>query len=318
VAFVCVSGPTAEPVTLDEVRAFVNLDANNQEPAAAAPSAALASPAAPGNVDNGAHRYLVVFRTASGGRTEAGAPSAVVTIADKTVNGQVALTAIPIGSSSVVAREIYRTAAGGSTYLLAATLANNTDTTYTDNTADAALGAGAPATNTTDDWLLAILLASARQYGETLTRRAFMPQTWDLVLDNFPGRELTIPKPPLQSVTSIGYVDSNGVAQVLDPSQYQVDAKSEPGRITPAFGLVWPVTRWQMNAVTVRIVNGYADAASVPECVKNWLLLRTRTLWENRAELVIDTRTMMVQIPPSYVDGLLDPVRVDDFSWAVE
>jgi uncharacterized phiE125 gp8 family phage protein len=168
------------------------------------------------------------------------------------------------------------------------------------------------------DLLLPILIASTRAAAETITRRALMPQTWDLTLDRFPQWELVVPKSSLRSVTSISYVDSNGAPQVLDPAAYLVDSKSEPGRITPAFGLVWPITRWQTGAVTVRFVAGYADAASVPPCVKSWMLLRISTLWENRSEIVIENRITLVEIPASFVDGMLDPVRVDDFSWAVD
>jgi uncharacterized phiE125 gp8 family phage protein len=318
VALALVTGPAAEPITLDEARAYLNLEnAGNQESLAAAPSVALSAPAAPGNVDSGAHRWLVVFVTAVG-KTQAGVPSAAVTIVDKSVNGQVMLTNIATGGSAVTAREIYRTQAGGSTYMLLATLANNTATTYTDNIADDALGGGAPQTNSTDDPILAILIASARAAGETITRRALMPQTWDLVLDRFPAWELSVPKPTLQSITSITYVDTNGAPQVLDPAAYLADPKSEPGRITPAYGLVWPIARWQTGAVTVRFVAGYADAASVPACIKSWMLLRIATLWENRSQLVIDTRTTMVELPTAFVDALLDPVRMDDFSWAVD
>lgn len=316
-ALASVTGPAAEPLTLAEVKAYLRLDTGNQELPADAPTAALASPAAPGNVDNGAHRYLVVFVTAAG-RTSAGSPSAAVTVADKTVNGQVALTNIAVGSTAVTSREIYRTTAGGSTYLLLATIANNTATTYTDNIADASLGAGAPQANSTDDPLLTLLLASARAKAETICRRALMPQTWDLVLDRFPAWELHVPKPSLQSITSISYVDADGVTQVLASSEYLADTKSEPGRVTPAWGKVWPVTRYQTGAVTVRFVCGYADAASVPSCIKEWMLLRIFTAWENRNQIVIDTRTTMVQLPDSYVDGMLDPARVDDFSWAID
>jgi hypothetical protein len=44
----------------------------------------------------------------------------------------------------VTSRKLYRTAAGGSTYLLAATIADNSTTTYTDSLVDGSLGAAAP------------------------------------------------------------------------------------------------------------------------------------------------------------------------------
>ena len=110
-----------------------------------APTVALAGAGA-GNVDNGAHLYAVTFVTASG---ESGlGASASVTVTDKTVNGQVSITAIPIGPSGTTARKVYRTVAAGSVFKLLTTIANNTGTTATDNTADASLGANAASGDT--------------------------------------------------------------------------------------------------------------------------------------------------------------------------
>lgn len=308
-----VTPPSGYPVTLDEVRAWCRIHAGNQDRAPDAPTAALAGAGA-GNVDNGAHRYLVVFVTAAG-KTNAGTPSAAATVVDKTANGKVALTGIALGSTAVTAREIYRTAAGGTSYLLLATLNDNTTTTYTDNIADASLGAGAPSVNTTDDPVLVMLAASATRRAETVTRCALVTQTWDLTLDCFPGWTLTVPKPPLRSVTSITYADSNGVLQTLDPSQYVVDIKSEPARITPAFGLVWPITRPEMNAVTVRFVCGFGAASDVPADVKHWMQMRLSTLEINRESLSIE-RAAVLELPDHYVDGLLDSVRNRSYAWA--
>src|SRR5688572_27097207 len=118
----------SEPLTASEVRAHVRISATGQEPAPTAPTVALASPAIAGSVDNGAHRYVVTFVTAAG-ETQLGTVSEAVTVADKTVNGKVSLTAIPIGGALVTARKLYRTQAAGSTYLLLTTIANNTATT---------------------------------------------------------------------------------------------------------------------------------------------------------------------------------------------
>lgn len=113
-----------------------------------APLAALAGLGA-GLVDNGTHSYKVTFVTAAG-ETEAGTVSNIVTVADKTVNGQVALTNIPTGDVTVTSRNLYRTVTGnGAPWKLLANIANNTATTYTDNTADSGLTTNAPSANTT-------------------------------------------------------------------------------------------------------------------------------------------------------------------------
>jgi uncharacterized phiE125 gp8 family phage protein len=312
------TAPTVEPLTVADVVDHLHLDESNYELPPSSVTAALASPVAPGNVDNGAHRYLATFVTADG-ETQSGTASAVLTVADKTVNGQVALTAIPLGGAQVTARKLYRTLAGGSTYYLLATIANNTATTYTDNIADASLGAEAPSTNTTLDPLLGRFIRTARQMAETATRRALITQTLDLYLDSFPFWEVTLPRPTLQSVTSITYVDDNGVTQTLDTSLYLVDTTTEPARITPAFGEVWPTTRWQTNAVRIRYAAGYgATAASVPECVTDWMLFQINTMWNTRQKFTISTgRAALTQIPNDYIDGLLAGETVVDFNWGV-
>ena len=301
-SIVVVTPPTTEPVTVQEVMDHCRIDEANQEPAPSAPTAALASPAAAGSVDNGAHRYAVSFVTSTG-ETQAGVVSSVVTVADKTVNGKVELTAIPLGGSSVTARKLYRTAAAGSTYMLLATISNNTATTYTDNIADSALGAGAPTANTTGDPLLSILIQAARQHAEQELGRAIMPQTLDAHFDEFNHCGFTLP--PLNSVTSITYVDTDGTTQTLAANQYQVDAVSIPARIVPAYAVVWPVTREQLNAVTIRFAAGYT---TVPACIKNWMLMRIKTLWDGRDQLV--KQLGMPVFEPSFIDGLLDSERV--------
>lgn len=314
-ALVQYAAPTTEPLTIAEVMRHVQLDQSNQEPAPGAIIATLAGTPIAGNVDDGAHRYLATFVTADG-ETQAGTVSGAVTVADKSINGKVELTAIPIGGSLVTSRNLYRTVAAGSTYLLLATLANNTATTYTDNITDASLGAEAPSTNSTSDPDLTRLIISARVTAERITRRALITQTWDLFLDAFPAWKLGVPKPNLQSVTSITYVDTDGVSQTLDTDQYLVDIKSEPGRITPAYGLIWPSTRAQSNAVTVRFVAGYGAAAAVPDGVKNWMLVRIKQMWDNRAATI--TGSAIAEFQHAFVDGLLDDFVALDYGWAAD
>lgn len=306
---VVVTPPTTEPLTLEEVAAHCRLDETNSEPAPSAPTVALASPAAAGNVDNGAHRYLCTYVTATG-ETQAGVVSASVVVADKSVNGKVTVTAIPLGGAAVTSRKLYRTAAGGSTYLLLATIADNATTTYTDNIADASLGAGAPTTNTTGDPMLNMLIQAARQHVETYLKRKLITQTLEQHRDSFPCWTITLP--PLQSVVSVKYYDTNGTQRTLAADQYLVDTTTEPARITPAYGIVWPVTQWRNNAVTVQFVAGYGAASAVPACVKNWMLIRIKTLWEQRDQTV--KQLGMPVFEPSFVDSLLDPEIVRTYS----
>ena len=118
-----------------------------------APTVAV-NPAA-GNL-NGAYTYKITFITgvvkSDGtldivGETSGGTTSASV----NPVNQQVDLTNIPIGPTGTIGRRIYRTAAGGAdgTQKLVTTIEDNVTTVWTDNVADASLGATVPSTNTT-------------------------------------------------------------------------------------------------------------------------------------------------------------------------
>ena len=115
--------------------------------APAALTSALAGAGA-GLLSNGLYKYRVTLVDATG-ETQGGTANAGTTVVDFTVNGQIALSSIPTGAAGTTARKLYRTTAGGATYKLLATIADNVTTTYTDNIADASLGATCPELNTT-------------------------------------------------------------------------------------------------------------------------------------------------------------------------
>lgn len=305
-----VTAPTTEPLTLAEIKTHLRLDDTTGEPAPTAPTVALASPAVAGNVENGAHRYRVTFVTADG-ETEGGTISSAVTVVDKTVNGKVELTAIPVGGSAVTARKLYRTTAGGSSYLLLATLADNTTVIYTDNIADASLGAGVPTTNTTEDAYLISLRQSAREYVEGRCRRKLITQTWDDKREAFPsgGEPIELPFAPIASITSITYVDGDGTSQTWSASDYQTELPSGPcampGRILPAYGESYPSTRQQFNAVIVRFVAGYgAAASSVPASLKAAMKLLIAHWYEQREAVAVGVGIGAVPVDLT-VDALL-------------
>lgn len=163
-----------------------------------------------------------------------------------------------------------------------------------------------------DDALIASLMIAARQQCETITRRALITQTWELILDEFPGNgRIEIPLPPLQSVTSITYLDSAGASQVLSTDVYKVDTASLPGKITLKSGQSWPSTYDESAAVMIRFVAGYGAAADVPDGIKSWLKLRVTTMYEHREESQIGTS--IVDMPRDFTIGLLDPYRVMSF-----
>jgi uncharacterized phiE125 gp8 family phage protein len=151
------------------------------------------------------------------------------------------------------------------------------------------------------------LINAATVHAERFLGRALITQTWDLMLDGFPCGEILVPKAPLQSVTSIQYVDTNGATQTLSASDYQVSIdQNGPGRIRPAYGKTWPSARCQMDAVTIRFVAGYgANYAKVPYSIRQGMLLLIADWYENRLPAGSNTATF---------EALLSPYRVHAYA----
>ncbi len=118
------------------------------------------------------------------------------------------------------------------------------------------------------DALISSLITAARRHIEERARHAIVMQTWELLADAFPCgyREpqwILLPRGMVHSMESISYIDTSGAPQTLPTNDYAVDLYSVPARVMPAYGAVWPSTRTQMNAVTVRYRVGDATPFTV-------------------------------------------------------
>jgi uncharacterized phiE125 gp8 family phage protein len=141
------------------------------------------------------------------------------------------------------------------------------------------------ASTSVENDLIEALITSARQYAEDFQRRAYITQTWELWLDDWPeGDYIQIPLPPLQSVSSVKYYDTDDTENTFSTDDYFVDTKSEPGRVSLNYGEVWPTTTLRpANGVCVTFVAGYGDNRSdVPKKVKQAMLLLISGWYENR------------------------------------
>lgn len=130
---------------------------------------------------------------------------------------------------------------------------------------------------------LGTLIAAAREYCELFQNRAYISQTWELTLDEWPCFPIKLPMPPLISITSIKYMDYLNAENTWAASNYIVDTDSEPGRIALAYNISLPTTILRpINAVKIRYVAGYANAAAVPLRIKQAILLLIGHMYENR------------------------------------
>jgi uncharacterized phiE125 gp8 family phage protein len=140
-----------------------------------------------------------------------------------------------------------------------------------------------------DDALMQGYITTAREWVEDYVDRALVTQQLVMKLDAFPP-EIELPRPPMiaagtATAVTVTYVASeSGETATLSTSEYRVDRDSTPGVIRTLYGGSWPSYLLDQNAVTVTWWAGYGDVASVPQRVKNAMLMCVHELYEKRGD----------------------------------
>lgn len=152
-------------------------------------------------------------------------------------------------------------------------------------------------TDTIYDDQLNELLPAAREWCETYQNRAYITQVWELALDEFPcGRSIRLPRPALQTVDSVAYVDTDDAPQTF--TDYDVDTFSEPGYLVRS--ALWPRTNCAVNNVIVTYTAGYGETPDdVPATIRQAIIL-----------LVVHWFNNGLCDPPNAVLALLNLERV--------
>jgi len=148
-----------------------------------------------------------------------------------------------------------------------------------------------------DDDFITSLIIAAREQVESDTSRALITQTWRLKLHEFFADKFELPRPPLQSVSSIKYLDLDEAEQTLGATNYDVDTDREPGVIWRDEDATWPTISDEVNAVTITFVAGYGDAASdVPARAKHAILLLVAHWYRSREAVTIGTISKEIEL----------------------
>lgn len=166
-----------------------------------------------------------------------------------------------------------------------------------------------------EDALIQAYIIAARQYAEAFLSRQLVTATYQLTLDLFPSAAIVLPyAAPLQSISSVTYVDLDGASQTLASSVYTADTKAEQGRIVLAYNQSWPSTRTQLDAATINYVCGYGSPSQVPQMIRQAIRMMVGTLYENREGATAGPSIQQVpfgSLPA--VDSLLWPYRLVEF-----
>ena len=168
--------------------------------------------------------------------------------------------------------------------------------------------------STVDDEEIDRLIQASREWisgRDGWLGRQLITATWDMTLDAFPATDsIRLLLPPVQSITSISYVDINGATQTFSSANYSLSADlSVRPRVDLAYGASWPATRQVRDAVTIRYVAGYGNGVDVPAPIRSAMAILVGTWYENREATVVG---MAANEVPFSVEAMLAPYRIID------
>lgn len=151
-----------------------------------------------------------------------------------------------------------------------------------------------------DDTLIAANVAAARAHVEARTGTRLYTQTVSMKAESWDDLA-SLPVAPIQSITSVSYVDTAGAPQTLSTDYY--DARLfglEPG-LALKFGQSWPPMQ-DRSLLTVVAVVGYGAAGTQPPEVIHAIKLVVGDMYEHRETVGAGAVSLPVA---STVDALL-------------
>lgn len=156
--------------------------------------------------------------------------------------------------------------------------------------------------HTSEDALLAELIAAARAEVERQTGQALINQQWRLTFDRWPARDMfALPVGPVTGILAVVVYDQLGEPELLAPGDYTLDGMSQPARIL--FNRR-PESGRRMNGVEIDFACGHgATGNEVPDILKRAIKLLVAH-WHGFRGVY-----GAAEQPVSYPDGLIALLR---------
>lgn len=155
-------------------------------------------------------------------------------------------------------------------------------------TAEARAHCDIPSADTSHDTYLDSLITAARQKWERDTDSVVMSSTAVEKLDEWPDEAcIELTKRPVQSVTSVAYLDTSGNSQTWSSANYSLDLYRPTPAIALAYSVEWPLALDWDGSITITYVVGHANAAAVPKLWKQAMLMLIGHWFENRSAVTV-------------------------------
>jgi uncharacterized phiE125 gp8 family phage protein len=131
---------------------------------------------------------------------------------------------------------------------------------------------------------------TVREIAEKHQGRAYLPQTWQLIMDRWPCKDyIDLMISPVRSITSITYKLSDGTISTWDSGEYYLSKvyQKETAKVYLGYGESFPSdSLYPYQAITVEFEAGFADLATYNQymnsATKQWMLCACDFLYRNR------------------------------------
>lgn len=148
----------------------------------------------------------------------------------------------------------------------------------------------------TDDDLIKHLIEVATERAEHQLGRSLLTKTYKTIAEHGDKIKLV---PNLIAISSVIVTNDDDSTTTLTGSDYLLNQNSLVPEIVPMVLVE--------ASIAVTYTAGYGTTDNIPKAIKQWVLVDLATLYENR-EAVMNYGVNSV--PYAFVDGLLDPYRV--------
>lgn len=160
--------------------------------------------------------------------------------------------------------------------------------------------------DTAEDTLIESYIRAATRHVEKTLGMSLMTRTYRLTLDDF-SDAIELPRGPVQSVTSVQYVDEAGDTQTLATSYYSTDLVSSRQWVVRNQDYTYPTLIDGVNAVSITYVAGYDTLPAELEDLKHAILLLIGHWFNVREAASVGNAVTEV---PFAVDALIQPHRM--------
>lgn len=162
------------------------------------------------------------------------------------------------------------------------------------------------------DTTLQELVKSATNAVSNDLGRALVNTTYTLYLQNWPGREIQLPYPPLVAVDSVKYYgDATETLDTFASSSYTVSTAGDPGIVWVNEDKDWPSLMNRPNPIEIQFQAGYgSNADDVPAAIQAAVTMTAAYFFEQPIPVI--TGTIATELPLG-ASRLIDSERFERY-----